>query len=229
MATGVGQGGEKERKLLMLLVCLRERDRSERAGLRREEIAEGGAAAVVAMELRDDIFGVDRTIIPLLSPCLEAILLSAGRGSFWAVTGTITFTVLSCDPDAGTVRCCCENTAILGERKNVNLPGFGVNVRKVLGPHAKHIMLMSKETNAFMVARGYIGMEIPVEKIFLVIFKCNHAGKPVVIATQMLELVIKSPRPTRAEATDVANAVLDGTDCVMLSCGSTAGPILSSL
>ncbi|GFQ03167.1 pyruvate kinase cytosolic isozyme [Phtheirospermum japonicum] len=193
--------------------------------------------------------------------------------------GTITLSVLSCDPNGGTVRCRCENTAMLGERKNVNLPGvvvdlptltdkdredileWGVpnnidmialsfvrkgsdlvNVRKVLGPHAKRIQLMSKvenqegvinfdeilrETDSFMVARGDLGMEIPVEKIFLaqklMIYKCNLAGKPVVTATQMLESMIKSPRPTRAEATDVANAVLDGTDCVMLSGESAAG------
>ncbi|XBI63914.1 hypothetical protein VPH35_044219 [Triticum aestivum] len=193
--------------------------------------------------------------------------------------GTITLTVLHCDKEQGLVRCCCENTAMLGERKNVNLPGVVVDlptltekdkedilqwgvpnkidmialsfvrkgsdlveVRKVLGEHAKSIMLMSKvenqegvanfddilaQSDAFMVARGDLGMEIPVEKIFyaqkVMIFKCNIQGKPVVTATQMLESMIKSPRPTRAEATDVANAVLDGTDCVMLSGETAAG------
>ncbi|MCL7026190.1 hypothetical protein MKW94_018667 [Papaver nudicaule] len=193
--------------------------------------------------------------------------------------GTITLTVVSCDVGAGTVKCRCENTAVLGERKNVNLPGIVVdlptltekdkedimlwgvpnkidmialsfvrkgsdlvNVRTLLGPHSKSIQLMSKvenqegvvnfdeilrETDSFMVARGDLGMEIPVEKIFLaqkmMIYKCNLLGKPVVTATQMLESMIKSPRPTRAEATDVANAVLDGTDCVMLSGESAAG------
>jgi len=194
-------------------------------------------------------------------------------GTILIADGSITCVVKSIGSNSIIVR--VENTCVLEERKNMNLPGvvirlpgitekdkydiehFAVkydvdivsgsfirtaaNVQAIrdclkgrpIRVHAKiesvealcNIDEIISAADGVHVSRGDLGMELSLSKLFLaqkaVIHLANLAGKPVVTSTQMLESMTKRPRPTNAECSDVANAILDGSDCLMLS-GETA-------
>ncbi|GHE60557.1 MULTISPECIES: pyruvate kinase [Roseivirga] len=118
---------------------------------------------------------------------------------------------------------------ILDLKKQIEQSGKDIRVvAKIEKPEAlKNIDDIIAASDALMVARGDLGVEIVMEEVpmaqKMIVDKCNKAAKPVIIATQMMESMISNPRPTRAETNDVANAVLDGADAMMLSAETAAG------
>ncbi len=192
--------------------------------------------------------------------------------------GELTLRVTSCDPKNGRVLTIAENTQVIEEQKNMNLPGVTINLpgisekdlddiinfgvkhnvdiisgsfvrsaanvralRACLGEgskirvHAKiesvtalqNIAEIVSEADGIHVSRGDLGMELSLAKLTLAqkaaIRLANIMGKPVVTSTQLLESMVKKPRPLHSECTDVANAVLDGADCLMLSSETAKG------
>ncbi len=110
------------------------------------------------------------------------------------------------------------------DQKNSDIPLISKIER---GEALKHLGKILEASNGIMVARGDLGVDIPLEKIPLaqkdIVRRSNRAGKPVIVATQMLESMVNMATPTRAEVTDVANAIFDGADAVMLSAETSIG------
>jgi pyruvate kinase len=154
-----------------------------------------------------------RTSAPFITDALREHILFAIRQQ----PDYLALSFVSNTEDVTNVRAIlCEN--------NADIPVIAKIERGVAVDKFDSILVAS---DGIMVARGDLGVDIPLEKVPLVqkeiIRKCNHAGKPVITATQMLESMVNAPRPTRAEVTDVANAIFDGTDAIMLSEETSTG------
>lgn len=172
---------------------------------------------VIAGGLLKDNKGINLPGVKVSAPCLtEKDLIDLD----FALDAGVDFVALSFVRTAGDIE---EIKAIIAA-KGMDTPV----VAKIEKPEALHnfkkILLI---TDAVMVARGDLGVEIEAEKVPIyqkkIIRACNRAGKPVITATQMLDSMIRHPRPTRAETSDVANAIIDGTDAIMLSAETASG------
>jgi pyruvate kinase len=156
--------------------------------------------------------------LPNVALPIPSLTDSDRENALWAITEDFDYLAMSFVRRAADIALLRD----LLRENNVRVP----IIAKIEKPEAVHdIEAILQESDGVMVARGDLGVEMPAEQVpitqKMIIHKANSLGIPVITATQMLESMIENPRPTRAEASDVANAVLDGSDAVMLS-GETA-------
>ena len=169
----------------------------------------------------------DETGVSLSFPKLVDIFESEGQKAIGRELllddGIISLVVKSVNPES--IVCTVNKGGVLKNRKSINIPGYFINMPYVSAQDRKDIEFGLN--HGIMVARGDMGVEIPFIKLpeiqKTIIRKVVSRGKYVITATQMLESMTTAPRPTRAEISDVANAVYDGTSAVMLSAESAAG------
>lgn len=162
--------------------------------------------------------------LPHTPPTLSAITPKDRADLEWAIAQQVDWVALSFVRTANDIR---QLKALIRELTPAGQPLIPV-MAKIEKPQAlENLSEIVAEADAVMVARGDLGIEIPAEEVPIaqkqIICACNAAGIPVVTATQMLDSMIRNPRPTRAEVSDVANAILDGTDAIMLSGETSVG------
>jgi pyruvate kinase len=190
-------------------------------GLLEMKVTEIKGSAVVCQVVEGGILKSRKGVnFPSLKLKLPSLTDKDLKDLEFGLTQDVDWISLSFVRDAGDVRKLKSIISARGIIKPV--------IAKIEKPQAvEHLEAIIAASDGIMVARGDLGVELSPEKVPMIqkriIELCNRSGKPVITATQMLESMIHESRPTRAEASDVANAIIDGTDCIMLSGETAAG------
>ena len=168
-----------------------------------------------------EIVGRRGVNVPGVSLKISSLTEKDKKDVLFGVKNNVDFIALSFVRQASDVR---QLRSVIAKARGV---GIGIIAKIETQDAIGNIDEIIREADGIMIARGDLAVEVPPEDVpalqKLIIKKCNTAGKPVIVATQMLESMIQSPVPTRAEVSDVANSILDGADAVMLSAETAMG------